>query len=185
MVRPEGDQTLDEARARLELLDEPRLGFGEKLRLLDRLRLRRPGRRGLGSAGLDHRRQRGRRHRRTGRGRARRRTCQRIIRRFGTGSRRRGQRRRLHRSRGHFGALFANALLLEVVGLKGLGSGGRGMVADERDIGRPQFFQEKAARIARRLAQPARPRAEAEPVERRHGGGAVGPDRHLETNPRR
>ena len=65
MVRPEGDQTLDEARARLELLDEPRLGFGEELRLLDRLRLRRSGRRGLGSARLDHRRWRGRRHRRS------------------------------------------------------------------------------------------------------------------------
>ena len=59
MVGPESDQPLDEARARLELLGKTRLGFGEELRLLDRLRgrgLRRFGLRGLGFARLDHRR---------------------------------------------------------------------------------------------------------------------------------
>ena len=184
MVRPEGDQPLDEARARLELVDEPRLGFGEKLRLLDRLRLRRPGRCGLGSARFDHRRRRGRRHGRSGRARGRRRTRRRAADGpFRTGGRRRGQRRRLHRSRGHLRALFANALLLEVVGLESLGSRGRSVVADQRDIGRPQFFQEKAARIAGRFAQTARPRAEAEPVERRHGGGVIGSDRHRKRTP--
>ena len=185
MVGPEGDQPLDEARARLELLDEPRLGFGEELRLLDRLRLRRLGRRGLGFARLDHRRRRGRRH---GRSRPRSRPATDSQRtadgRFRTGGRRRGQRRRLHRGRGHPGALFANAFLLEVIGLESLGSRGRSVVADQRDIGRPQFFQEKAARIAGRFAQAARPRAEAEPVERRHGGGVIGSDRHRKTNPR-
>ena len=181
MIGPEGDQSLDEPRARLELLGKTRLGFGEELRLLDRRLFRRFYHRGLGFFRLDHCRRRGRRHGRAGRSRARRRTRQRTADgRFRTGERRRGQRHCLHRGRRHPGALFADAFLLQVIGLESLGSRGRSVVADQRDIGRPQFFQEKAARIAGRLAQPARPRPEPEPVERRHDGGAARPDRHLQ-----
>lgn len=77
----------------------------------------------------------------------------------------------------HLPSLGAILLLFEVVGLQGHWSGRRSAIANHRDIRGPQFFQQKAARIARRGVQIARTRAEAETIEGRYRPNLIRADR--------
>ena len=144
MVRPEGDEPLDEPGSRLHLFAEPRLGLGPEQGPLDR-------RLGPSLRELDR--------------------LSPIV----------CSRRRHGRSGGHrrrvdvFGAPFVPPAEM---GLQGHGTGGKSVLANERNIRGPQFLQEKAARIAGRVGQAARTRAEPEPIEGRHGRILVRSDRH-------
>ncbi len=144
MVRPEGDEPLDEPRSRLHLFAEPRLGLSPEQGPLDR-------RLGPSLRELDR--------------------LSPIV-----CSRRRHGRSGGHRRRADvFGAPFVPPAEM---GLQGHGPGGKSVVANERNIRGPQFLQEKAARIAGRVGQAARTRAEPESIEGRHGHILVRSDRH-------